>query len=243
MRRALLDNLQMLQYNITRPILMVVYCSKSRELRETAPWFTTITPTNSFTTSTTPSSSTFSEDLSSQFKYFLPEPSESHDSQPLIAQTYDEELLFMQNFFANNNNNIQPSVDYSQTRSPTEVKSILVDNLRKGSSTTDCPGFNYQVNAVQQWCNHPADHCGSSSSMVDPKLSTNSHEEQEPRNTYLFSDLYLSRLLNGATTSTFPTGYGYTNMNTDLLSEQASSDGRKEMDLTEMVSSSHQFYR
>lgn len=165
------------------------------------------------TAATTPSSSTFSEDyLSSQFQY--------DSDQPLIAQTYDE-LQFLQSLFANNNNNIiQPSV-----------------------------GLNYQVNAVhQQWCcNHPVDHCGSSSSTVDPNyLSRNRVElEQEPRNSYLWSDIYLSRLLDGATsTCSFPTGYDVdsTNMNTDfILSEQASSDGRKEMDLIEMVSSSHQF--
>ncbi|XP_022732431.1 transcription factor MYB64-like [Durio zibethinus] len=202
---------------------------------------TNIPSINCSTTSTTPSSSTFSEDLSSQFKYFLPEePSESYDSQPLIAQTYDEELLFMQNFFSDNNNNTQASVDYCQTRSPTEVKSILADhNLSNGSSTINCPRFNYEVNDVQQWPN-PADHCGFSSSIIDPNFFTNSLEEKEPRTTYLFSDLYLSRLLNiGATTSSFCTGQGYsTNMNTNPLSEQASSDGRKEMDLIEMVSSS-----
>ncbi|XWS53024.1 hypothetical protein CRYUN_Cryun11dG0122400 [Craigia yunnanensis] len=213
---------------------------RSQNLNSNNRTITTITPTNSSITSTTTSSS---ENLSNQFKYFLSEPSNSDDSQPLIAQpqTYDEELLFMQNFFANNNKNIQSSVDYSQSRSPTDqVKSILVDdNLSKGSSTIDCPTFNYKVNGVQQWSN-PADRCGFSSSIIDPNYFTNSLEEKEPRTTHLFSDLYLSRLLNGATTSSFSTGYGYsTNMNmTNLLSEQASSDERKEMDLIEMVSSS-----
>ncbi|KAB2073850.1 hypothetical protein ES319_A07G112700v1 [Gossypium barbadense] len=183
------------------------------------------TPTNSSTTSATPSSSTFSEDLSTQFKYFLPEPSESDDSHPLVAQTYDDELMFMQNFFANNNNTIHPSLDYSQTRNPTEVfKSVhVVDhNLSKGSSTIDCTTFTDT-------------RFGFSSSIQEPN--------NEPRTTYLFSDLYLSRLLNGATTSSFPNGDDYYNgdVNTNLLSEQASSDGRKEMDLIEMVSSC-QFY-
>ncbi|XP_052875732.1 transcription factor MYB64-like [Gossypium arboreum] len=183
------------------------------------------TPTNSSTTSATPSSSTFSEDLSTQFNYFLPEPSESDDSHPLVAQTYDDELMFMQNFFANNNNTIHLSLDYSQTGNPTEVfKSVhVVDhNLSKGSSTIDCLTF--------------ADTRFSfSSSIQEPN--------NEPRTTYLFSDLYLSRLLNGATTSSFPNDHGYYNgnVNTNLLSEQSSSDERKEMDLIEMVSSS-QFY-
>ncbi|PPR93806.1 hypothetical protein GOBAR_AA26871 [Gossypium barbadense] len=159
------------------------------------------------------------------FVYFLPEPSESDDSHPLVAQTYDDELMFMQNFFANNNNTIHPSLDYSQTRNPTEVfKSVhVVDhNLSKGSSTIDCTTFTDT-------------RFGFSSSIQEPN--------NEPRTTYLFSDLYLSRLLNGATTSSFPNGDDYYNgdVNTNLLSEQASSDGRKEMDLIEMVSSC-QFY-
>ncbi|XVF46696.1 hypothetical protein PTKIN_Ptkin03bG0048700 [Pterospermum kingtungense] len=177
-------------------------------------------------TTTTPSSSTFSEDLSSQFQYLLPEKHSeiSHDSddQP-FAQPYDHELQFMQNLFANNINNIQiqPFVDHYQTAS--------TPNNEASSLAVNCPGFDYQVNA-------PVDHCGS--------FSTNSLEEQDqPRNSYLLSDIYLSGLLNGAATSSFPTGYDdYTNMNIDL-SEQASSHGRKEMDLIEMVSSSHQFYQ
>ncbi|WRX33196.1 hypothetical protein QQP08_026380, partial [Theobroma cacao] len=214
---------------------------KSRNLNSNNRSATSITPSNSSTTSTTPSSSPFSEDLSSQSKYFLPDqPSESNDSQPLITQTYDEELLFMQNFFANNNN-IQPCIDYSLTKGLTEVKSVLVDNVSKGPSTIDCSGFNCQVNGVQQ-CN-PADPFGFSSSITDPNSLTSSLQEQKPRTTYLFSDLYLSRLLNGsATTSSFSADYGYINMNTDHQAEQASSHGRKEMDLIEMVSSS-QFFR
>ncbi|XVF68944.1 hypothetical protein PTKIN_Ptkin11bG0041800 [Pterospermum kingtungense] len=213
---------------------------------------TIITPTHSSTTSTAPSScSTFSEEhlSSAQFTYFLPQvPSESDDSQRLIAdqpQTYDEELLFMQNFFANNNNNIQPSVDYSHTRSPTyQVKysSTHIDHNSSTCFTTiDCAGFNNQVNDDhQQWSNIPAEPCG---------FFTNNLEEKEPPTTYLFSDLYLSSLLGGASsTSSFPTGQSYStsmnmNMNmNNLSSEQASSDGRKEMDLIEMVSSS-QFCR
>ncbi|GMI81725.1 myb domain protein 119, MYB DOMAIN PROTEIN 119 [Hibiscus trionum] len=162
---------------------------------------TAITPSNNCTNSTTPSSITISEDLSSEIRYSVPEYSD--DSQPFIAQTHDEELQFMQNFFANNDNiNIQPSSN--------------IDNLNGVS---------------QQWSNPAA--------VINPNLFSTSHEEKEPRTTYLYSDLYLSRLLNGAPTALFSGGYGDTNMNMDLsLSEQASSVGRKDMDLIEMVSSS-----
>ncbi|KAE8733036.1 Transcription factor MYB98 [Hibiscus syriacus] len=147
---------------------------------------TTVTQTNSSTTSAAASSFTFSE---------------SDDSHPLVAQTYDDELLFMQNLFANNNNNLHP---------------IFSDN-----------------------------HSGFSSSAVEPNLPTKKLKQNEPRTTtYMFSDLYLSSLLNGAAPSSFPNGHGSysADVNSDLLSEQASSDERKEMDLIEMVSSS-QFYR
>ncbi|KAL4304547.1 hypothetical protein GQ457_10G008620 [Hibiscus cannabinus] len=185
---------------------------------------TTIAPTNSATISATLSSSTFCRDLSTKFKYFVPEPSESDGSHHFVTQTYDDELLFMQNLFANNNNNFQPRVDYSRSTSPTEVKSMHVEHkLSKDSPTTD--RFTFADNR-----------CGFSSSTADTKRL----EENEPGTTYLFSDLYLSRLLNGASPCSFPNGNAH--VNTDLLSGQASSDGRKEMDLIEMVSSSR-FYR
>ncbi|KAK8605044.1 hypothetical protein V6N13_082503 [Hibiscus sabdariffa] len=169
--------------------------------------------TNSSTTPATASSSTFSQDLSIRLEYFLSQPSESHESHPLISQVYDEELLSMRNLFANNSN-IQPCVDYSQTRTPTEVNSI------------DYPIF--------------ADNrCGFSSSIPETNLCTKRLEEDEPGTTYLFPDLYLS----GATPSSFPNSHGYNaDVNDDLLSKQASSHGGKEMDLVEMVSS-YQFYR
>ncbi|OMO90497.1 hypothetical protein COLO4_19118 [Corchorus olitorius] len=178
-------------------------------------------------TASASSSTTFSEDLSSsQFKYFLPdhqpssESDHNSDHQPLITQTYDEELLFMQNFFGNdhtnNNNNVHQQLDQPR-----------VDNL---------------MNCVQK-CSNPADHGGFFSSSI---INSVEEEEEQPRTGYLFSDLYLSRLLNGppATTgsSAFPTGYNYTNTNM-IKTEQASSQGRKEMDLIEMVSSSQFFCR
>ncbi|OMO84262.1 hypothetical protein CCACVL1_10907 [Corchorus capsularis] len=175
-------------------------------------------------TASASSSTTFSEDLSlssSQFKYFLPDQPSSEsdhnsDHQPLITQTYDEELLFMQNFFGNDNNNNVHQLDQPR-----------VDNLSNG---------------VQK-CSNPADHGTGffSSSIINSCVEE--EEEEQPRTGYLFSDLYLSRLLNGspATTgsSAFSTGYSYTNMK----AEQASSQGRKEMDLFEMVSSSQFFGR
>ncbi|GMI92206.1 myb domain protein 119, MYB DOMAIN PROTEIN 119 [Hibiscus trionum] len=186
---------------------------------------TALTPTSSCTNSTGPSSITISEDMASEFKYFIPEePTGSDDSQPFIAQTHDEELQFMQNFFSN----IQPSVDY---------KPILADDPSKGSSTIDC-----LTGVRQQWSN-PASGGRFSSSIINPNFFSTSFEEKEPRTTHLYSDLYLSRLLHGAPTASFPGGNGDTSMIMDpSLSDQSSSVGRKDMDLIEMVSSS-QFWR
>ncbi|KAE8729438.1 hypothetical protein F3Y22_tig00003715pilonHSYRG00157 [Hibiscus syriacus] len=176
---------------------------------------------------TTPSTITFSEDLSSGFKYFLPQvPTESDDCQPFVAQTYDEELQFMQNFFSTDYNiNIQPSVD---------DKPIIVEDPSKGSSTIDC-----LTGGHQQWSN-PADDGGFSSSIMDPNLFSTGLEEKKTRTTHLCSDLYLSRLLNGAPTASFS---GDTSMIMDpSVSDQCSSVRRRDIDLIEMVSFS-QFWR
>ncbi|KAE8733813.1 hypothetical protein F3Y22_tig00000973pilonHSYRG00025 [Hibiscus syriacus] len=109
---------------------------------------------------------TFSEDLSSGFRYFLPEETiESDDSQPFMAQTHDEEFQFMQDFFSNDYNvNIQPSVD---------DKPIIVENPSKGSSTIDC-----LTGVHQQWSN-PADDGSFAASIIDPNLFSASLEEKK----------------------------------------------------------------
>lgn len=161
-----------------------------------------------------PSCSTFSEDPSihddhhhDHFNYLLPELSESttDDSPPLITETYDEELSFMQNYFPSSNFN-QPPIeqhynDHHQHQQLTDVT-------------------NQAVQAVEP-----------------PAAATN-----------MYSDLYLSCLLNGTTiSSSTECGHGYNinDMNMYLQQQQQQQHGvgheMQEMDLMEMVSSSQFF--
>ncbi|KAK0603875.1 hypothetical protein LWI29_009609 [Acer saccharum] len=166
------------------------------------------TGTTTATATTTPASSTLSEDQvpSTQFNYYLPELSEStttvttttdeYYSQPLIPETYDEELVFMQNFFAEDDND------------------------------------NNNHNQNQQ-----------------SNIEGHDDHDHDQRN-HLYSDLYLSHLLNGGPTSYSSSSSSidglYTNLDNMNLQlgdhdhdhHQSLSNGRKEMDLIEMISSS-----
>ncbi|KAK3206496.1 hypothetical protein Dsin_020542 [Dipteronia sinensis] len=163
------------------------------------------TGTTTATATTTPASSTLSEDHvpSTQFNYYLPELSEStttvttmtdeYYSQSLIPETYDEELVFMQNFFAEDD----------------------TDNKNNQNQPSNIEGHD--------------DH---------------DHDQR----THLYSDLYLSHLLNGGPTSYSSSSSSidglYTNLDNmnsqlgDHHHHQSLSNGRKEMDLIEMISSS-----
>lgn len=109
-----------------------------------------------------------------------------------ISQTYDDELLFMQNFFAT-----QPHLDHN-----------------------DHNYINQNINGDHQLLS-----------------DVNNLQTKE---THLYSDLYLSYLLNGGTATN---DYGYDDaMNMELqLSGEAysSTSAKKEMDLIELVSSSN----
>ncbi|KDP46518.1 hypothetical protein JCGZ_08490 [Jatropha curcas] len=174
---------------------------------------TTITPSHStITTNNTPSSSTSSPDQDPPFQftnYFLPELSEPtmDDSPPLVTQSYDDELLFLQNFFSDN------PIEKSAIKNPIEMEnSVGIGN--------ENDQFNFLV---------------SSSSLTSPK---------RPKNTHLYSDLYVSYLLNGGMESySSSVDYGYDDsnsmMNMESVMDNIYPNGKKEMDLIEMVSSSH----
>ncbi|KAK2641488.1 hypothetical protein Ddye_023251 [Dipteronia dyeriana] len=159
------------------------------------------------TATTTSASSALSEDHvpSTQFNYYVPELSGStttvttttdeYYSQPLIPEMYDEELVFMQNFFAEDD----------------------IDNNNNQNQLSNIEGHD--------------DH---------------DHDQR----THLYSDLYLSQLLNGGPTSNSSSSSSiealYTNLDNMNLQlgdlhhhhHQSLSNGRKEMDLIEMISSS-----
>ncbi|KAF9675457.1 hypothetical protein SADUNF_Sadunf09G0034300 [Salix dunnii] len=196
---------------------------------------TSVTPTQS-TTNNTPSSS-MSEDPSSQFNYFFPELSESatDDSPSLLAQSdNDDELLFIQNFFANK------SKEKVATENPImEVDSFNADSFNDSFSLDSC-GL-YQ-NIGGQQLKDLRDNSFDSSTL-NPKVCPNGFEaatdQKTPPYNHLHSDLYLSYLLNGASNSPVSpyTEYGHNSTNMEM-DQTHSLNGKKEMDLIEMISSS-----
>ncbi|KAM7501820.1 hypothetical protein LguiB_000724 [Lonicera macranthoides] len=115
------------------------------------------------------------------------------ESQPLISNTYDEELEFMLSLFA---------------KKPNET---LVGPIMKPKATINNDNDHDKISCVN---------------------------EELPKN-YMYSDLYVSCLLdggNGLGTSGYCT---YEDMNMEVeMNEGGDSSGKKEMDLIEMVSSS-----
>ncbi|WCJ29239.1 myb domain protein 119 [Euphorbia peplus] len=177
-------------------------------------------PSTTTTTTNTPASSptTSSE---TTFNMFLPDLIDPNmdDSPPLITQScHDDELHFLQNFF-NSTNSIEPMIE-------------------KVASKTQ---FGMEVNGEQQVHDNNGDQCLS----LQPQVELG-HQLSPAR--HLYSDLYVSYLLNGASTnssissSTSTIDYGYENMEF-VMDETITmcSNEKKEMDLMEMVFSSSNF--
>jgi len=182
------------------------------------------TTTAAATTTATNSSvsvSVISEDPSSnQSSLVFSNLSHENSSSPLISESYDDELLFMQQLFKVNNN-AEPVNPYSKKpssnpyslgySSQTNSNQILPD-------VTDC-GFVHSNPS-----NYP-----KPNSQNNMYLSTSS---STPMMNYLNSDHYLSPMLNGIQNQN----------NVELhLGNMNFSEGKREMDLLELVSSA-QFY-
>ncbi|KAJ6755272.1 MYB PROTEIN-RELATED [Salix purpurea] len=201
------------------------------------------------TTTNTPSSSSLSADPSSQINYFLPELSESNtdDDSPssLLAQTCnDDELLFIQNLFANKPK--EPLTDKAAMENPIlKANSFNADPFNIDSLSMDSWGI-YQNSGGQLLKDGNGNENGFVCSSLNPKLCTNclqaEEDDQTPTYNHLHSDLYLSYLLNEASSDpcSCSTEYGYSSMiNLDLEMDQTDSPkGKKEMDLIEMICSS-----
>ncbi|GAV74463.1 Myb_DNA-binding domain-containing protein/Myb_DNA-bind_6 domain-containing protein [Cephalotus follicularis] len=189
---------------------------------------TKITTSTQSSTSTTiaGTNSTLSVDPSNQCNFFLPELSDSttNESSPFIAQPYDEELLFMQNLFANSHN--QPFVGENGIMNSKVARSSYFDSIAL-----------HQNNGSHQQLTDISPNVSFSPSS-NPTMCMNSFQAHENTATHLYSDLYLSYLLNGATTSSTDYIYNNNNMDMDLVMVEGSSCGRMEMDLIEMLSSS-----
>ncbi|WCJ18978.1 myb domain protein 119 [Euphorbia peplus] len=179
-------------------------------------------PSTTTTTTNTPaSSSTTSSET--PFNLFLPGLSDPNvdDTPPLITQTcHEDELLFLRNFFTSTNS-IEPLIE-------------------KVASKTD--QFGMEVNGEQLV--HETN--GDQHLSLQPQVELVEHQISPAR--HLYSDLYVSYLLNGASTnssissSTSTIDYGYENMEF-VMDETVTmcSNEKKEMDLMEMVFSSSNF--
>ncbi|XP_004500264.1 transcription factor MYB64-like [Cicer arietinum] len=149
-----------------------------------------ITPTN-----TTPSSSTsaISDEPSQNYQSNLVF---ENSSSPLIAESYDDELLFMQQLFKTNNSN-----------------QILTDHVNEN-------GFVHS-----NYPNKTNSHNNSNNNNMYLSTSTSSNPMMM---NYLNSDHYVSPMMN--------------NVELQLGSMNCSSNGKREMDLLDLVSSTHFFY-
>ncbi|KAL6967653.1 hypothetical protein U1Q18_033461 [Sarracenia purpurea var. burkii] len=168
------------------------------------------------TTTTTPTGSTITEDFQNHFSLSLTDLSESSidESPQFITETYDEELNFMINFFRNKND--QP---------PEVIKTAQNDHHSNSKSTVS--GFIPANDTVEN---------GFSSSITDTNMFINTPKEEPPR-THLSSDLYISYLLDGPSSSS-STSMDYMKVESPSPTGHASVSGTKDMDLMEMVSSS-----
>ncbi|XP_027337468.1 transcription factor MYB119-like [Abrus precatorius] len=179
------------------------------------------------TTPTTP----FEDPIAAQQHLVSPQLSDSvtndNSSSPLIAESYDDELLFMQQLFKDN----------------FIVESINIKHSKNNNSSTSLACYN-QSNGDQLLTD--VNECG----FIHSNPNTNSHnmffDENLiiPRKThptptnYLDSDAYLSHLLNGTAASSLCYNYGIENHNMDLdVGEQGCLEGKREIDLIELVCS------
>ena len=164
--------------------------------------------------------SAISEDPSSnQSSFVFSNLSHENSSSPLISESYDDELLFMQQLFKVNNN-AEPVNPYS----------------KKPSSNPNSLGYSSQTNSNQILPD--VTDCGfvpsNPSNYPKPNSQNNMYlsTSSTPMMNYLNSDLYLSPMLNGIQNQN----------NVELhLGNMNFSEGKREMDLLELVSSA-QFY-
>lgn len=159
--------------------------------------------------------SAVSDDLSSHFNHFISESSDSTSNLSftiISSPTYDDELLFMQNFFSNSGEMLSlPFVDDGATmRNQSMVEFASVDSEQK---------------------------------VERPTIKDDARNVAT--STHLYSDMYLSHLLNGTMNNSYDGGDEIKNM-TEMAELQAAAagesqwenpqQGKREMDLMEMLS-------
>ncbi|KAL7584125.1 transcription factor MYB119 [Lactuca sativa] len=217
----------------------------------------------------TPGSSTTisSDDPSIKFNALFTElPNSNSDDSPSldITQSYDDELTFMQSFFGDSNpirqdtntNSNQSSIYVKDPKSYLHTNPLgFSDNSQYGfgssssisnessvhfnpESTLDLTSLGFTD--ISQYG------FASSSSIPHDENSGSYLDKVDSSKNQLASDVYISYLLEGATTLTNCSDYGYhkdTKRDMVFDAEQSavsgsSSNGKKEMDLVEMMLSS-----
>ncbi|MCE2055402.1 hypothetical protein HAX54_042527 [Datura stramonium] len=157
-----------------------------------------------------------------------PPYSDDDDSPSLLTnQSYDEEMSFMQKLFGKNS---------------------LVENngkVRDNNSTSSSYGFDSSgLNNGQMVSDNGQDGCNLYLASDQPNMYMAAAHHDHPKDqSYNCSDLYLSYLLDRSTLPNSLPNAGSFAMNSGMVMNQAagssaSSGGNKEVDLTEMVSSS-----
>ncbi|KAI3507878.1 hypothetical protein L1887_22873 [Cichorium endivia] len=221
----------------------------------------------------TPGSSTTisSDDPSIKFNILFTElPNSNSDDSPSldITQSYDDELTFMQSFFGDSNpirqdTNTTPKQSSVHVKDP---KSYLHTNplgfsgnsqygFASSSSISNESSLHFNLESTLDMTSPGftgiSQYGFTSSSSVPYDENSNSYlEKEDSTKTQLASDVYISYLLEGATTLSNSSDYDYhedTKKDMVFDAEQSagsssSSNGKKEMDLVEMVLSS-QFYQ
>ncbi|KAL7247333.1 hypothetical protein ACSBR2_002282 [Camellia fascicularis] len=185
-------------------------------------------PSNRAATTT---GSTVTEDFSTHFAP-LGDLSESSidDSPQFMNKTFDDELNFMINFFGTKND--QPLNDKNNSKASIEAKTSQ-NNHSKSVSALNPLGLLNNTNGDDQLLNDM---------VADTNMFINA-PNKELSITHFSSDIYLSFLLDGSSNA-LPSMDNYCNIidnnfKVDCLTGQASFSGKKDMDLMEMVASSH----
>ncbi|XP_010519081.1 PREDICTED: myb-related protein A-like [Tarenaya hassleriana] len=144
--------------------------------------------------------------------------SDGESASSLVSDSFDEELILLQNFFANQPISLE-NIGFTDYQEPVEMD--------LSSSSSGVVTRNPNPNSLATQASH--------------------HGMVTPTNTHLPSDLYLSNLLNGtmlfssgscsSSSSTSNEDFGY---NKFLAPQENSTSERREMDLIEMLSGSCQ---
>ncbi|KAL2332930.1 hypothetical protein Fmac_014143 [Flemingia macrophylla] len=176
------------------------------------------------TTPSTQQHPQLSESVTSDINYF--------SSPPVVAESYVDEMLFMQQLFKENNANVDESLKhYSNNNNGNNNSSASLGCYHQTNDDSD----GQLVTDVTE--------CGFVHS--NPNNTNNSHNNMcldeslfVSRNpSYLGSDVCLSHLLNGTSGSSFCYSYGIDSQNMEMqqVNDQGCLEGKREMSMMDQM--------